>query len=79
MLNLFWRYILNLVIWFLDEGLNTLRGGDPGETISVAAARNRNAGGRWGCVLCRVLGLLLRTDHCTNALNNWGKHSLWKD
>jgi hypothetical protein len=79
MLNLLKNYLVNLLMWLLDEGANTLRGGDPGETISVAAAKARNQGKPWGCVLCRFLAMLLRDDHCTKALNNFGHHSLWGD
>lgn len=79
MLDLLKRYFLNFLIWLLDEGLNTLRGGDPGETISVAAAKARLQGKPWGCKLCKFLAVLLRGDHCTKALNNFGKHSLWGD
>jgi hypothetical protein len=77
MLNLVWQYIFNWIIFLFDQSLNTLRGGDPGESVSVAAANARNAGKKWGCVLCNILAVILRGDHCTKALAKFGKHSLW--
>jgi hypothetical protein len=60
------RYLLNLAI-LLDEAANTLVGGSPNETISERAAKARNAGRRWGCVLCRALNWI-NPGHCDNAL-----------
>jgi hypothetical protein len=60
------RYLLNLAI-LLDEAANTLAGGSPNETISERAAKARNAGRRWGCVLCRALNWI-NPGHCDNAL-----------
>lgn len=62
------RYLLNWLI-LLDQAGNTLAGGSPNETISERAAKARNAGRRWGCVLC---GLLDRVSagHCDNALTS---------
>lgn len=79
MLNLVWRYLLNLIIWAFDESLNVLRGGDPGESISVAAAKARKQGKPWGCKMCKILDVIFRKDHCTDALKNFGQHSLWGD
>ncbi|CAJ6114038.1 Uncharacterised protein [Burkholderia pseudomallei] len=62
----FGRYLLNFAVW-IDEGFNTLAGGSPNETISERAAKARNAGRRWGCVLCRALDRISR-GHCDNAL-----------
>lgn len=71
------QYLMNWLIW-LDEGINTLRGGDPGESLSVAAGVARNNGRTWGCVLCKLLNLIQR-NHCDRALNRRGHHSLWGD
>jgi hypothetical protein len=79
MLDLLKQYLANWVLFLFDQSLNTLRGGDPGESISVAAAKARLENKKWGCVLCDLLAWILRTDHCTKALNNFGKHSLWGD
>jgi hypothetical protein len=76
MLRLAWQYFMNWIL-LLDEFANTLRGGDPGESLSVAAANAQVAGKRWGCVACKVLAVIFRTDHCAKALANFGKHSLW--
>lgn len=77
MLHLILQYLMNLALLLLDELPNTLRGGDPGESISVAAAKARNANIKWGCYLCKLLAWILRDDHCSKALANFGKHSLW--
>jgi hypothetical protein len=62
------RYLLNLAI-LLDEAANTLAGGSPNETISERAAKARNSGRRWGCVLCRALNWI-NPGHCDNALSS---------
>lgn len=59
------RYGWNLLIAF-DQLLNAILGGNPDETLSHRAKRARDAGRRWGCVLCRVLDLFDR-DHCDKA------------
>lgn len=60
------RYLLNLILW-LDEGGNVLTGGAENETISERAAKARNAGKRWGCVLCKWLDDV-QPGHCDHAL-----------
>ncbi|MGY6240529.1 hypothetical protein ACW910_24105 (plasmid) [Burkholderia ambifaria] len=62
------RYLLNFAIW-LDEGVNTIFGGSPNETVSERAAKARNAGRKWGCVLCRMLNWI-NPGHCDNALTS---------
>lgn len=70
------RYVRNIAVW-LDQGLNVVfLGGDPDETISSVAAKARNAGRRWGCVLCKLLDRL-DPDHCTRYLEaDEGKHAV---
>jgi len=77
MLTYLWQYLTNWLLW-LDEGFNTLRGGDPGESLSVAAAVAQGEGKHWGCILCGLLGMI-RKNHCASALANERKHSLWGD
>lgn len=60
------RYLLNLVVW-LDQGLNTLTGGDPDETVSSRAAKSARRGHRWGCVLCRAIDWIDR-GHCERVI-----------
>lgn len=62
------RYLLNWLI-LLDEAGNTLLGGSPNETISERAAKARNAGRCWGCVLCGLLNRI-NPGHCDNALTS---------
>jgi hypothetical protein len=62
------RYFLNWLI-LLDQAGNTLFGGSPNETISERAAKARNAGRTWGCVLCKFLGWI-NPGHCDNALTS---------
>jgi hypothetical protein len=69
------RFLLNMLI-LLDETANALTGGSPNETISERAAKARNAGKRWGCVLCG----LLPKGHCDNALTSTiGDDAIIKD
>lgn len=62
------RYFLNWLI-LLDQAGNTLTGGSPNETISERAAKARNEGKEWGCVLCKVLNWI-NPGHCDNALTS---------
>jgi hypothetical protein len=62
------RYLLNWLI-LLDQAGNTLAGGSPNETISERAAKARNEGREWGCVLCRILNWI-NPGHCDNALTS---------
>lgn len=49
-----------------DQALNALTGGHEDETVSSRAARARDRGRRWGCVLCGVLDWL-DPDHCNKS------------
>lgn len=60
------KYLWNLLL-ALDQGINTLLGGDPDETISSRAGKAMLKGKRWGCVLCRLLDALEK-DHCINNI-----------
>lgn len=62
------RYLLNWLI-LLDQAGNTLAGGSPNETISERAAKARNEGKEWGCILCKVLNWI-NPGHCDNALTS---------
>lgn len=61
-------YVINLLI-ALDQMLNSLIGGYPDETISIHAARDRNKGARWGCVMCKFLDLFQK-DHCDKTIES---------
>ncbi len=59
-------YWLKILI-ALDETLNTLLGGMPGETVSSRIARHRPA--KWACIGCKILAFLFRNPkHCDNAI-----------
>lgn len=60
------RYLLNIAI-AIDQLANTVFGGKPHETISQRAAKARDTGQRWGCLLCGVLDRI-QPNHCTNSL-----------
>lgn len=62
------RFLINLLL-MLDETGNTLTGGSPNETISERAAKARNNGKRWGCILCSILDRI-QANHCNNALTS---------
>jgi hypothetical protein len=59
-------YVKNVLV-ILDCLGNSLAGGDPDETISSRAAKARDAGQEWGCLLCKFLNWF-QTNHCTLAL-----------
>jgi hypothetical protein len=61
------KYIWNIIIW-LDQGLNTLRGGDPDETLSSAAGKYAREGRGWiPCHFCKFLNLFQK-DHCLRSI-----------
>lgn len=49
-----------------DQLANVAANGSEDETISSRAARARDNGRRWGCVLCRILDHL-DVDHCDKS------------
>lgn len=51
----------------IDEAANVAINGYGDTTISARAARARNAGSRWGCVLCRLLDMVDK-GHCDRML-----------
>lgn len=62
------RWAWNVLVW-LDIGINVvLLASHDVESLSKRAAKARNKGRRWGCVLCRLLDAVAR-DHCTKALS----------
>lgn len=68
-MKLLGRYLLNILKW-LDTGVNVIfLFGASNETISERAAKARNAGREWGCVLCRFLNRV-NPGHCDNALSS---------
>jgi hypothetical protein len=67
-MNAVLRYVMNLLV-LLDQTLNTLAAGSPNETISERAAKARNAGRRWGCLLCGFLNRI-NPGHCDRALTS---------
>lgn len=72
------RYLVNLAI-LLDEALNALTGGDPGETVSSRAGKALREGRHWACILCRFLDLFQK-DHCLKSINpDDGKRAVVKD
>lgn len=61
------KYLVNVLKW-IDIGVNVIfLFGASNETISERSAKARNAGRKWGCILC---GLLDRVNHghCDRAL-----------
>lgn len=71
-------YVHNWLV-ALDEFGNALTGGDRDETISSRAAKARNEGREWGCVLCRLLDLVQK-GHCDNSLEaDKGKNAVIPD
>jgi hypothetical protein len=63
------NYLLNILKW-LDIGVNVIfLFGASNETISERSAKARNAGRKWGCVLCGLLDWV-NPGHCDNALTS---------
>lgn len=72
------RFLLNVLVW-IDEGLNTLTLGSPDETVSSRAAKSRDKGQLFGCVLCRLLDWI-KPGHCTESLQpSAGADAIVKD
>jgi hypothetical protein len=67
-MNRIGRYLLNYAV-LIDEAANTVLGGSPNETISERAAKARNEGRKWGCLLCRFLNWI-KQGHCDSALKS---------
>ena len=61
-LNLIGLYLYNILVG-LDQLLNTMLGGHPRETICLRSAKHWRAGGKMGCVLCKVWEFF-HADHC---------------
>ena len=63
------KYLLN-VLKLIDQAVNCIvLFGSPNETISERAAKARNNGREWGCVLCRWLDRI-NPGHCDRALTS---------
>jgi hypothetical protein len=60
------QYLWNLLLW-ADQGLNTLLGGDPDETLSSRSGKAQAKGIWWGCCFCRLLDIFDK-DHCKNNI-----------
>ncbi len=60
------RY-LRALVGLDNAGSAALLGSDGRTTISARAAKARDQGARWGCVLCRVLDAI-DPDHCDKSL-----------
>ena len=56
------QYVLNVLVAF-DQFCNALTGGDPMQTISYRSAMAAATGKKWGCILCKFLGMIQK-DHC---------------
>lgn len=55
----------------VDELLNVVFfDGEPYETISFHAAVAAQSKKRWGCILCKVLDVVVEKNHCANQLTS---------
>ena len=52
----------------LDVTENAVLDGAARQTISMRCAIAQQAGRRWGCVACWLLGVLVQRRHCTRQL-----------
>ena len=62
-----WPYLKNLGI-AEDETLDAVTGGPANESFSLRWARAAANGSRVGCVVCRVLSVLVQKNHCAKQL-----------
>lgn len=60
-------FYLNQLLMVTDEVFNVIFGGYADETISLRAARKRDLGVKWGCVLCKLLDKIVK-NHCDHAI-----------
>ena len=72
MIRKIWRYIFNILVW-LDQGLNTLLGGDPDHTISGRVGYHATLGKPWALKAEKWINALFfwQEDHCKKAIE-WG-------
>jgi hypothetical protein len=68
------RYIWNILI-AIDQFVNTIFGGDPDETISSRAGKQRKTK-LWARILCCILDKI-DTNHCADSIEpDEGKDSV---
>ena len=48
----------------LDETANVLMAGQAGQTISLRCAIAAREGKAWGCVMCKLLAVVVQPNHC---------------
>jgi len=69
------RYIVNILYW-IDEGVNVILGGDPRETLSSRMGKTNK------CQVCNWIckGLhLIDPRHCKRNVDQYvGSRSIWK-
>ena len=56
------QYLVNILVG-VDQLANAVLGGDPMQTISYRSAMAAATGKKWGCILCKFLGMIQK-DHC---------------
>ncbi len=66
-MSAFWRGARR-GLWNIDKALGYAIFGK-WHTVSYHAARSRERGGTWGCVLCRLLDALDK-NHCAKSLKD---------
>ena len=73
-----WRYVWSIAFnpakaWnvakMIDETANVGANGKVDTTISARAARARNKGKAYGCILCRILDAV-QAHHCDDSLKS---------
>ena len=55
--------------YMLDCFLCALFGGPENTPISLEAARAKDRGARWGCIMCRFLSWTVERHHCAKQLH----------
>ena len=62
------QYFWNILI-AIDQLGNAVIGGDPDETISSRAGKDKKKGRKWAIYLCWVLNKI-DTDHCKESIED---------
>lgn len=55
-----------------DQNFNAALGGSEDETLSSRAGRSMLRGEKWGCILCKLLDIVVK-DHCIKSIEEQDK------
>ena len=72
-------YLLNILIW-IDQGFNTILGGDPDHTVSGRVEYNATLGYPWAIKLEKWINFVFfwQPDHCNKSIEWFIVRRKWK-